>query len=178
MYGTPERISPPVLLQWKANDIQSRSRAEYSRAGIRNCKSRLLPDEGYRSLRDNERCSRRRRENFTSPETTVNFLAEQLQLNRCYLSRLFHGKTGVTLSEYILRKRLEYAKELLIHSDHTVFNIASLCGFSDSSYFMRFFYKQTGMTPSQFRRSFLQEHKKRKAEKNNNSGLPSIISNE
>ena len=117
-------------------------------------------------------------ENFTSPETTVNFLAEQLQLNRCYLSRLFHGKTGVTLSEYILRKRLEYAKELLIHSDHTVFNIASLCGFSDSSYFMRFFYKQTGMTPSQFRRSFLQEHKKRKTEKNNNSGLPSIISNE
>jgi len=43
---------------------------------------------------------------------------------------------------------------------------------------MRFFYKQTGMTPSQFRRSFLQEHKKRKTEKNNNSGLPSIISNE
>ena len=51
--------------------------------------------------------------------------------------------------------RLYYAKEYLSSGYYTVSQIAQKCGFDDVSYFVRFFKKQTGITPGEFKNQFL-----------------------
>ena len=51
--------------------------------------------------------------------------------------------------------RLYYAKEYLNSGYYTVSEIAEKCGFDDVSYFVRFFKKQTGLTPGEFKKQFL-----------------------
>ena len=51
--------------------------------------------------------------------------------------------------------RLYYAKEYLSSGYYTVTEIAKKCGFDDTSYFVRFFKKKTGITPGAFKKKFL-----------------------
>ena len=51
--------------------------------------------------------------------------------------------------------RLAHAKELLLHAGATVGEAALACGFEDESYFVRFFKKQTGVTPGAYRKRFV-----------------------
>jgi AraC family transcriptional regulator len=68
-----------------------------------------------------------------------------------HLSREFHKHFHVTIGEYIRKRRIEQASELLSHSDLSLVAIASTCGFSDQSHFCALFKKHSGMTPAQFR---------------------------
>ena len=80
-------------------------------------------------------------------------LAERFNINRTYLSTLFHQEMGTTLTDYINGLRIEYATELL-RNNH--FSIASVCvevGFSDVSYFTRVFKKIMRQTPAQYVRN-------------------------
>lgn len=51
--------------------------------------------------------------------------------------------------------RFEYAKEYLSCGYYTIAEIAEKCGFEDVSYFVRFFKKQAGITPGEFKKQFL-----------------------
>ena len=55
-----------------------------------------------------------------------------------------------TPMQYRDRIRLSHAKEYLSSGSYTVSEIASMCGYEDVSYFVRFFKKHTGMTPKAF----------------------------
>ena len=88
----------------------------------------------------------------TSPgDTTVYFLAEQLHLQRVSLHRLFHAKTGISLSGYIQKKCMDQAEKLLRTTEHAIRGIALMCGFPDYSYFLHAFTKRTGISPGHFR---------------------------
>jgi AraC-like DNA-binding protein len=50
--------------------------------------------------------------------------------------------------------RMYFAKEYLNCGYYTVAEVAKMCGFDDVSYFIRFFKKKTGMTPSVFKNNF------------------------
>lgn len=78
-------------------------------------------------------------------------LAEAAGISPVHLSRLFHKETGVTLTDYIQKQRVEAAKDLLSLSTHTVSEISNRLLFHDQSYFIKIFKKHTGMTPNQFR---------------------------
>ena len=86
---------------------------------------------------------------------TVEELAELVDLNPSYLSRLFKKETGVTLTDYVSRRRVEYAIFLLNSTDMQIQTIAQHCGMPDVNYFTRTFKKHTGKTPSQYRKSAL-----------------------
>lgn len=77
-------------------------------------------------------------------------LAERFNINRTYLSTLFHQEMGTTLTDYINRLLIEYAAELLCHSQFTITDISLEVGFSDVSYFTRVFKKIMGQTPAQY----------------------------
>ncbi len=81
-------------------------------------------------------------------------LAEQVGLNRSYLSTLFKKETGQTVSGYILSKRMEAAKNMLKFSDYSYAEIASILAFSSQSHFIRAFRAQTGYTPKEFRNKY------------------------
>ncbi len=70
-----------------------------------------------------------------------------------HLSREFHRHFQMTIGEYIRKRRIEHASELLAKSELSLAEIASVCGFSDQSHFCAHFKKQCGVTPARFRDS-------------------------
>ncbi|MDN4602172.1 AraC family transcriptional regulator [Paenibacillus sp. F6_3S_P_1C] len=86
-------------------------------------------------------------------DLSVSNLAEQVYLNPDYLSRMFKQSKGITLTEYIAALRIQRAKELLTDPRNLVQDIAKSLGFTSAGYFSRFFKKETGQTPQEFRTS-------------------------
>ena len=78
-------------------------------------------------------------------------LAGLVYLHPDYLTHVFKEKTGLSISAYILKERLNLSKNLLRNTDLSINTIALDCGFSDASYFTRIFRRETGTSPSQYR---------------------------
>ena len=78
-------------------------------------------------------------------------------LNISYLSTLFKKETGASISEYILSKRMEAAKNMLRFSSDSYAEIAAVLAFSSQSHFTRVFKQQTGYTPKAYRNQFFRE---------------------
>ena len=70
-----------------------------------------------------------------------------------YYERLFFQKFGVTPKAYILKLKMEYAKELLLSEKIPINDIAQKLGYSDVYHFGKIFKKNTGYTPSQYRKN-------------------------
>lgn len=88
---------------------------------------------------------------------TVDALAQHVNLNRSYLSKLFKKQTGVSVSEYIRRLKIDAAKNMLIYSEFTSSEIASILAFPDQSYFTEVFRQLVGMTPKKYQSMHLRE---------------------
>jgi len=78
-------------------------------------------------------------------------LAALAGVHPVHLSRQFHKHFGMTIGEYIRKRRIEQASDLLCRSDLSLAQIANACGFSDQSHFCALFKKHSGMTPAKFR---------------------------
>lgn len=89
--------------------------------------------------------------NHLYEELSLDKLAEVAGLNGSYLSQLFKKETGIAVSDYIQRERIEEAKRLMEYSGVTLSDIATRLHFNDQSYFTKVFKKYTGTTPRQFR---------------------------
>lgn len=84
----------------------------------------------------------------------VNEIAKTLDVSREYLSRTFRSAEKCSLQQYIHRRKIKVAKEMLQYSDLSVAGISKYLGFSSQSNFAVIFRKETGMTPSLYRKSF------------------------
>ena len=80
----------------------------------------------------------------------VEEIAEQMNLDRRYLSRLFKEKTGHTVQEYLIFVRMEAAKTQLLKGA-TVLQAAQLSGYEDVCNFSKIFKKVLGMSPGHWR---------------------------
>ena len=81
-------------------------------------------------------------------------VAEHVNLSPGYFSVLFRRETGETFQDYVLRRRIETARNMLRYSDYTSTEISEILAFSSQSYFISCFRKAVGMTPSEYRRRF------------------------
>lgn len=88
-----------------------------------------------------------------SADLSLKTLSEYLNVNASYLSNLFHKETGYTLTNYVNKKRMEYAAWLLSSTQLPISTIAQHCGILDDNYFTKLFKKQYDTTPTQFRNS-------------------------
>lgn len=85
-----------------------------------------------------------------SEELNLYSLAERMYVNSSYLSRLFKKEMGESFSGYVMMRRMERAKELLL-ADAKVFDAASAVGYRDISYFAKVFRKYWGVGPSELK---------------------------
>ena len=88
---------------------------------------------------------------------TVADAAKYVNFNRSYLSRKFKKEFGFDLSKFIMRCKLEEAKELLVYSDKSISEISNFLCFSSQSHFQKAFKNQYDITPQNFRKSALQQ---------------------
>ncbi len=65
---------------------------------------------------------------------------------------------GVGVKEYILRARIDAAKEYLVNSNQTIEKIAERFRFSNSSHFSTVFKRYIGMMPNQYRKEYIEEN--------------------
>lgn len=77
--------------------------------------------------------------------------AEDLGVNASYLSNLFKKEIGTTYTDYVNKKRVEYAMQLLKTTNYQIQNIAQRCGIFDLNYFSKVFKKYAGLTPVKYR---------------------------
>lgn len=82
-------------------------------------------------------------------------IADHVSLHPVYFSRIFKEATGYAPHEYLLRIRMQQAKQMLADTNLTIEQIAEQCGFSSSTHFIRAFKKRTLVTPMMFRKYFL-----------------------
>lgn len=85
-------------------------------------------------------------------ELRVDEIAEALHISRKYLCAVLEKEIGMSTKEYLLRRRVAAAAELLTHTAMTVGEIAKEVGYADYTQLSRLFRKQMGVSPQQFRR--------------------------
>jgi two-component system response regulator YesN len=85
-----------------------------------------------------------------SEDLSLNMLSEVFHIDNSSLSRAFKKSTGVNLTFYITRKRVEQAKKYLADGKLNVKDVSQLVGYGDYAYFSRIFRKMTGVSPKQY----------------------------
>lgn len=89
-------------------------------------------------------------DNF-SRDVSVDFYAEKLNMSSRNLNLICRNILQRSVSEIIETRKLTEAKNLLMHSDKTIAEIAYELGYNENAYFTKVFKKKAGMTPSEFR---------------------------
>lgn len=100
-------------------------------------------------------------EKHLSEELSLTSLSEVSFLSPAYLSRLYHQATGEKLSAFIERMRYNRAKELLAEPSEKIFEIARAVGYDSAASFTRFFKKQNGCSPQEYRDELLRRLRSR-----------------
>lgn len=81
-------------------------------------------------------------------------VSEQLHYSVSHLEMIFKQTTSLSITAYIIKKRIEKAKQLLIEQVLTLTEVAEAVGFTDYNYFSRIFKKEVGTSPLTFRKSY------------------------
>lgn len=86
-------------------------------------------------------------------DISISQFAEKYGLTANYLSTLFHHKAGCRFVEYLAEVRITNAKKFLLkNTSASVKDIALMVGYNSARHFSALFQKQTGMTPSAYRK--------------------------
>ena len=91
---------------------------------------------------------------------SISKISEAAHVSKSLLYRLFDEHFGMTVSEYINKKRVREACELLSHTDLSIERIAYSCGFSGVAYFSRTFKGEMGASPIKYRKSLNPKNKR------------------
>ena len=118
-----------------------------------------LQDEGFELLSDPRSCLVEQikigvigwvRMNGQRPKLS-DYISNATHRDYSSLSKLFSQVKGVTIEHFAIQHRIEYAKELLSYSQHSVSEIAYTLGYSSPAHLTSQFKQQTGMSPKGFR---------------------------
>jgi two-component system, response regulator YesN len=84
-------------------------------------------------------------------------ISEHFYISREYISRKFKQEFNVNISDYIVKFRMKKAKSLLKNSELKIYEIANMIGYQDDKYFRKVFKKVEGITPNEYRESYLKQ---------------------
>lgn len=84
-------------------------------------------------------------------DISLSAMAKLFNYNPVYLGRIFKKETGMSIKEYVNKKRIDYAKKLLKNNE-TVTSISLKVGYNNVTYFNSIFKKLVGITPSEYKK--------------------------
>lgn len=84
-------------------------------------------------------------------DATLEDAARLVHMNPYYLSKYFKKKTGTNFSDYLIRVKMEKAKEFLMDVNNRTYTISEMVGYSNVKNFTRTFRKYVGKSPREFR---------------------------
>jgi AraC family transcriptional regulator len=87
-------------------------------------------------------------------ELTLEDLSDAGQLSRSRFSEMFRKTTGESPHQFVLRHRVEHAKQILRSPQLRVLDVAIACGFKTQQHFARVFRQMCGISPTEYRQEF------------------------
>lgn len=140
------RKTSPIFLQGIAQTIAIHLARNYAEiANESHSGSPSLPGYKLRQLTD-------WMAGHLAEEFNLDQLAARAGLSKFYFNRLFKSATGVSPSRYHINLRLDEAKRLLRETKKSVVEIGLDVGYSNPSHFAQLFRRETGLSPSDYRR--------------------------
>lgn len=121
-------------------------------SGIEQANTSYIPEKKYSIIKpaieyiDN---------NFLSGDIDCTFLSDLCGVSYSYFKRLFIMKFNLSPVKYIIKKRISYACDLLVSNKYSVSDIAYMTGYNDVYYFSRVFKENTGISPSEYKKSLI-----------------------
>ena len=91
-------------------------------------------------------------------DISLNSLSYKFNLNAQYISQLFKSQIGVNFLAYLTNIRIQKAKSLLLASSNSIVDVSQAVGYNDYRVFTKVFKKHVGISPSQFRKEFLENN--------------------
>jgi AraC family transcriptional regulator len=88
-------------------------------------------------------------------ELSLDKMAEAAGLSTAHFAQVFRRSTGESPHQFVLRHRVERAKEMLRAADARVLDVAVACGFKTQQHFARVFRRACGVSPTEYREEFL-----------------------
>lgn len=110
----------------------------------------------YTSAEIADKCVKYILDHISDSDLSVTDVANSIFLNPIYLNRIFKKENGLSISQWIIKERMELASTLLLTTDKPAADIAYQIGYNNYPYFSTVFKKYFGTTPSQY----VKEHKK------------------
>ena len=83
-------------------------------------------------------------------DLSLEAIAIELEMSQYHFARLFKQSTGYSPYQYVIKRRIERAQELMMQQQQSIATIALKVGFASQSQFGRHFKRLTGVTPKQF----------------------------
>lgn len=97
-------------------------------------------------------------DNHLHEHIQVSDIADYVGLEISYLSKLFRREVGCTLVEYIHKKKIQVAQNMLVYSEYSCAEISQYLAYASNSHFTQVFKKHCQMTPMQYRNQYYRSH--------------------
>ena len=93
------------------------------------------------------------RHHLSNEELSIAEVAEHVFLNQVYFGRLFKQVMNMSFKKYLLKSRLEHARQLLEDTEDSINDICAKVGMANPSYFSKLFKQEMGVLPSEYKRN-------------------------
>ena len=114
-----------------------------------DCSAQFLDSQSDRYIADSQLFID---QNLDMETLSICDVSSHLHLNASYFGRFFKSKTGTTFKEYLQKKRIAKAMQLMDTTDKSIIEVAQEVGIRNPSYFTLLFKQSTGILPSSYKR--------------------------